>query len=81
MAHKFKIGDVVEYKAIGAKITLFRVIRKMPEEFQAFDWKYRIKSDEESFERSVLECDLSPSIVPDAMYEPVKRLRRAGGHH
>jgi hypothetical protein len=81
MAHKFKIGDMVEYKAIGAKTTLFRVVRRMPEEFQAYDWKYRIKSDEESFERNVLECDLSPSIVPDATYEPVKRLRRAGGHH
>jgi hypothetical protein len=43
----------------------------MPEEFQAPDWKYRIKSDEESFERNVLECDFSPSIVPDATYEPV----------
>jgi hypothetical protein len=81
MAHKFKPGDVVEYKAVGAKTSLFRVVRLMPEEFQAYDWKYRIKSDEESFERNVLECDLSPSIVPDATYEPVKRLRRAGGHH
>jgi hypothetical protein len=81
MAHKFKIGDMVEYTAIGSKATLFRVVRQMPEEFQAFDWKYRIKSDEESFERNVLECDLSPSIVPDAVYERVKPIRRAGGHH
>ena len=81
MAHKFKPGDVVEYKAVGAKTSLFRVVRLMPEEFQAYDWKYRIKSDEETFERNVLECDLSPSIVPDEEYEPVKRLRRAGGHH
>jgi hypothetical protein len=81
MAHKFKTGGMVEYKAIGAKTTLFRVVRQMPEEFQAFDWKYRIKSEEESFERNVFECDLSSSIIPDATYEPVKRLRRAGGHH
>ena len=81
MAHRFKVGQLVEYKPIGAKVGLYKVLRHLPEEFPATDWKYRIKSDEESFERNVLECDLSPSIVPDATYEPVKRLRRAGGHH
>jgi hypothetical protein len=81
VAHKFKVGDVVEYKAAGAKVSLFRVVRRMPEEFQAYDWRYRIKSDQESFERNVLECDLSPSIVPEEEYEEIKPLRRAGGHH
>ncbi len=81
MAHKFAVGQAVEYKPIGAKIGLFRVVKQMPEEFQAYDWKCRIKSDQENFERNVLECDLSPSIVPDVEYEPVKPLRHAGGHH
>ena len=81
MAHKFKVGQAVEYKAVGSKTSIFRVVQQMPEEFQAYDWKYRIKSDQESFERNVLECDLAPSIVPEAEYEPVKPLRRAGGHH
>ena len=47
----------------------------------ATDWKYRIKSDGEGFERTVLECDLSPSIVPEDWYDEVKPLRRAGRHH
>ena len=81
MAHKFEVGQLVEYKPIGAKVGLFKIVRHMPEEFQAADWKYRIKSQQEGFERTVLECDLSPSIVPEASYEEVKPLRRAGGHH
>jgi hypothetical protein len=53
----------------------------MPEEFPAVDWKYRIKSDQEDFERTVLECDLSPSIIPNHAYEPLKPPRRPGRHH
>ena len=81
VSHKFAVGQVVEYKPIGKKVGLFKVVRQMPEEFQAADWKYRIRSDQEGFERNVLECDLSPSIVPEQEYAPMKRLRRAGGHH
>ena len=81
MAHKFKAGDVVEYKPVGMKTALFKVLRRMPEEFRATDWNYRIKSDQEGFERTVLECDLSPSIVPEGKYEPLAPLRRAGRHH
>ena len=32
----------------------------MPEEAQAADLKYRIKSEAEVYERNVLECHLSP---------------------
>jgi hypothetical protein len=81
VAHKFKVGDLVEYKAVGSKVSAFRVVQQMPEEFKAYDWKYRIKSDQESFQRNVLECDLSPSIIPEQEYEPIKPLRRAGGRH
>jgi hypothetical protein len=81
MTYKFKSGDLVEYKPIGLKTGLFKVVRRMPEEFQASDWKYRIKSDQEGFERTVLQCDLAPSIVPEGNYDPVRPLRRAGGHH
>jgi hypothetical protein len=59
MAFKFDMGQSVEYKPVGGKIGLFQVTRLMPEEFQAFDRKYRIKGSGEGFERSVLECDLS----------------------
>ena len=80
MAHKFKVGELVEYKPVGAKVSQFKIVRHLPEEFPAADWKYRIKSDQEGFERTVLECDLSPSIVPEMSYDQVKPLRRAGGH-
>jgi len=80
MAHKFAIGQAVEYKPIGAKIGVFKIVKQMPDEFQAVDLKYRIKSVQEAFERTVLECDLSPSIIPE-QYEPMRPLRRAGGHH
>ena len=81
MAHKFAVGQAVEYKPIGAKTGVFKIVKQMPEEFRAVDLKYRIKSAQETFERNVLECDLSPSIVPAEQYEPMKRLRHAGGHH
>jgi hypothetical protein len=50
----------------------------MPAEFQAYDWRYRVKSDQKSFGRNVLEGDLSPSIVPEDRHEPIKPLRRPG---
>ena len=81
MAHKFRVGDLVSFKAIGQKLGLYKVVRQMPEEFPAADWKYRIKSEQEDFERTVLECDLSPSIIAEQVYEPVRPLRRAGRHH
>ncbi len=81
MAHKFSVGQSVEYRSIGAKTGVFKIVKQMPEEFRATDLKYRIKSNQETFERNVLECDLSPSIVPEEQYEPMRPLRRAGGHH
>ena len=81
MAHRFRIGDLVSFRAVGQKIGLYKVVRQMPEEFPAVDWKYRIKSDQEDFERTVLECDLSPSIIPNHAYEPLKPPRRPGRHH
>ena len=79
MAYKFSVGQTVEYKPIGAKVGYFKVVRQMPEEPQAIDRKCRIKSDQESFERNVLECDLTPSTMPEEQYGPLKPLRRLGG--
>jgi hypothetical protein len=81
MAHKFKVGQLVVYKPIGAKVDLYKVVRHLPEEFPATDWMYRIKSNHEGFERTVLECALSPSIGPETSYDDVKPLRSAGRHH
>jgi hypothetical protein len=80
MTYKFAVGQAVEYKPTGAKLGLFKVVRQMPEEFQAIDRKYRIKSEYEDFERNVLECDLSASTRAEHEYAPLGSLRRSGGH-
>lgn len=58
MSFKFNVGQAVEYKPSGGVVGLYTVVRQMPQEFRAFDLKYRIKSEREGFERNVLECDL-----------------------
>jgi hypothetical protein len=80
MSYRFAVGEAVEYKPVGAKVGLFMVVRQMPEEHQAVDRKYRIKSEHEEFERNVLECDLSPLSRAKDEYAPQEPLRRAGGH-
>ncbi len=81
MSFKFAIGQAVEYKPAGRQTGLFSVVRQMPEEFQAVDRRYRIKSDQEGFERNVLECDLSASDKPVDAYQTFAPLRRGGGAH
>ena len=44
MALKFAVGEAVEYKPIGVKAGVFKVVKQMPEEFGAVDLKYRIRS-------------------------------------
>jgi len=80
MSFKFAVGQAVEYKPAGASVGLFKVTRQMPEEFQAIDRRYRIKSDHEGFERNVMECDLNETVGPEAAYPPSRPLRRSGGH-
>jgi len=82
MSFKFVVGQAVEYKpaGAGAKVGLFKVMRQMPEEHYAIDRRYRIKSEEEGFERNVLECDLSEAVGREDEYSPVRPLRRTGGH-
>ena len=80
MSFKFSVGQAVEYKPTGGHLALFTVVRQMPEEFQAVDRKYRIKSAHEGFERNVLECDLSMASQPPESYAAILPLRRSGGH-
>ena len=80
MSFKFAVGQAVEYKPVGASVGLFKVTRQMPEEFQAIDRRYRIKSDHEGFERNVMECDLNETVGPEQAYAPSRPLRRSGGH-
>ncbi len=80
MSFKFAVGQAVEYKPVGAKVGLFKVTRQMPEELRAIDRRYRIKSEQEGFERNVLECDLNEATSSEDMYLPMRPLRRSGGH-
>ncbi len=79
MSFKFAVGQAVEYKPVGAKVGRFMVTRQMPEEPRSIDRRYRIKSEQEQFERNVLECDLNEATGADE-YPPMRPLRRSGGH-
>ena len=69
MFFKFLVGQAVEYTPIGEKKAgLYKVIRQMPKEEQSADFKYRIKSEAEAYERSVLECQLSPDVGAESEY-------------
>src|SRR3974390_99357 len=64
MSFKFTVGQAVEYTPLGEKKPgLYRVVRQMPREEQAFDLRYRIKSETEAYERNVLECQLSADVA------------------
>jgi len=79
MSFKFTVGQAVEYKPTGGMLGLYTVVRQMPEEFRAFDRKYRIKSQQEGFERNVLECDLRESERAESLYSKVLPMRLQGG--
>jgi hypothetical protein len=76
MPFKFSVGQSVEYTPIGEKKAgLYKITRQMPMEEQAADLRYRIKSDEEVYERNVLECHLTSfSDGPPVSYE-IERTR------
>ena len=61
MSFKFGVGQAVDYKPPGERAGHFMVVRQMPEEPPAVERNYHIKSDQEGFQRSVLEHDLRAS--------------------
>ncbi len=75
MSFKFNVGQAVEYKPAGGMVGLYTVMRQMPEEFRAFDRKYRIKSQREGFERNVLECDLRESEKSEPFNAAILQMR------
>ena len=75
---KFSVGEAVEYTPRGGTVGLFTVVRHMPEESQAIDLKYRIKNQQENFERTVLECDLSASEEQQEDFGAARPLRNMG---
>lgn len=80
MAHKFPIGQVVEYKPKQGHVSLYTVVRQMPQEDGQFDFKYRIKNEQEGFERNVWEYDLTVADQPPNLYAFVKKLRHTSHH-
>ena len=81
MSFKFSVGQTVEYTPIGEKAAgLYTIVRQMPAEEQAFDLRYRIKSEAEVYERNVLECQLSADVGAEDEYATTKPRPSRGSH-
>jgi len=81
MSFKFFVGQAVEYTPIGEKTAgLYKIVRQMPVEEQAFDLRYLVKSDAEAYERNVLECQLSSDVGPESEYATTRRRVSQGSH-
>ena len=81
MTFKFFVGQAVEYTPIREKSAgLYKIKRQMPEEEQAIDLRYLIKSDAEAYERNVLECQLSSDVRPECEYATTKHRPTQGSH-
>ena len=73
MPFKFVVGQTVEYTPIGEKKPgRYLVVRQMPQEEQAFDLKYLIKSEAEAYERNVVEHQLNADEGADDDYAATK---------
>ena len=80
MGFKFAVGQTVEYKPANGPISLCTIVKQMPTEDGQFDFRYRIKNEQETFERNVFEYDLTASDKPANLYGFVARLHRAKHH-
>ena len=80
MGFKFAVGQAVEYKPPNGPISLCTIVKQMPTEDGQFDFRYRIKNEQETFERNVFEYDLTASDKPANLYRFVARLHRAKHH-
>ncbi len=79
MPFKFLVGQAVEYTPLGEKKAgLYKVVRQMPLEEQAFYLSDRIKSDTEAYERIVLECQLSADVAAAGDYSAIAPPRSRG---
>ncbi len=80
MSFKFLVGQAVEYTPIGEKNPgLFKIVRQMPQEDQAIDLYYRIKSEAENHERNVAECHLNPEAGADSWFGSINPADNSGG--
>jgi hypothetical protein len=81
MSFKFLVGQAVEYTPIGQKRAgLYKIMRQMPKEEQAFDLRYVIKSEAEAYERNVLECQLSSDVGAESEYATTRRRQSQGSY-
>ena len=80
MGFKFAVGQAVEYRPAHGPISLYTIVKQIPKEDGQSDFKYRIRNDQETFERSVFEYDLTASGKPANLYGFVARLHRANHH-
>jgi hypothetical protein len=81
MSFKFFVGQAVEYTPVGEKTAgLYKIMRQMPKEEQAFDLKYLIKSETEAYGRNVLECQLSSDVGAEREYATTKPRHSRGSH-
>ncbi len=80
MSFKFAVGQAVEYKPASGPISQFVVVKQMPKEDGQVDFRYRIKNEQETFERNVFEYDLTASDKPAELYGLVMRMHRAKHH-
>jgi hypothetical protein len=80
MDFKFAVGQAVEYKPRNGPISRCTIVKQMPQEDGQFDFRYRIKNQQETFERNVFEYDLTASNKPVNLYGFVARLHRTKHH-
>jgi hypothetical protein len=81
MGFKFAVGQAVEFKPTNRPIILCIIVKQMPKEDGQSDLRYRIKNEQETFERNVFEYDLTAaSDKPENLYGFVTRLHRTKYH-
>jgi hypothetical protein len=74
MSSKFFVGQAVEYTPIGEKTAgLYKILRQMPNEDQATDFRYLIKSEAEVYERIVSEGLLGSEVGAENEYATTMR--------
>lgn len=71
MQFKFAIGEAVEYSPMGRSAGRYTVTRHQPVEDSDGTRRYRVKSSNEGYERTVAEHDLTSTYVADSGYKDV----------
>ena len=73
MIFKFAVGQAVEYKPANGRIRLCTVVKQMLLG-DGHEFKYRIRNEQEAFERNVFEYELTAAETRTDLYGFVARL-------